>query len=104
MTTFPTDKLLKKHLPMWSIEHDDVIQRIKTKCANLPPLRLPRPYPKIVESDTSEHSWGGILKEKLSSGPEEIVCYVSGGFKGNEINYHNTHKEILAVVNALKQF
>lgn len=102
------NKRLQKDPPPWSQRHTEAVKRIKEKCKTLPALRLPGDGQKIVQIDASERFWGAILKEKVAdvNGKfiEQICRYCSRSFTGAKLNYHSTHKEILAVIKAIKSF
>ena len=82
----------------------DAVKQIKEKVKQLPPLSLPQGSSQmVIEIDTSNKAWGGILIEKHGD-QEEICGYVSGAFKNAEINYPSSHKEILAVKKTVNHF
>lgn len=101
------NKRLKKNAPPWSDVHNQAIQQIKQQCHHLPHLKISRSGKKIVHTDASDTAWGAVLLEEVKQNNqirEEIVRYESGSFKGAELNYHSTHKELLAVVKAFEKF
>ena len=70
----------------------------------LPPLSLPTGNGQLViETDASSTTWGGVLLEVID-GRENICGYGSGAFKGAELKYPSSHKEILAVKKTVKHF
>lgn len=59
----------------------------------------------IVETDTSETHWAGVLKAKSPETEHERICrYVSGTFKPAQLNYTAAEKEILAIKNSFFKF
>ena len=50
----------------------------------------------MIETYASQNAWGGVLLEELE-GKEEICGYASDTFKGAELNYPSSHKELVAV-------
>ena len=60
---------------------------------------------KIVETDASNIVYGGILKQRVSSGsPEQIVCFYSGIWNNAQLNYSTIKKEILSIVLCISKF
>ena len=67
--------------------HTSLAQQLKTVCIKLPRLAIPEPDDQlIVETDSSEKYWGGVLKAKKADGKEHICRYANGSFKPAEIN------------------
>nr|QEG78874.1 polyprotein [Bougainvillea chlorotic vein banding virus] len=63
----------------------ELVQKIKEKVQNLPPLELPPPDAYIIlETDGSMEGWGGICKWKLQKNDprntEKVCAYASGKF------------------------
>ena len=55
---------LSKNPRTWTPKHSEVVTRIKRKVRTFPILHIiDDDLPKIIESDTSETGWGGILKQ-----------------------------------------
>ena len=101
------NKVLKKNGVELNKDHQKIIQQIKDQCLKLPPLKIPGNGKKIVQTDASNEAWGAVLLEQVEANGkwhEEVVRYESGAFKGSELNYHSTHKELLAVINAFSKF
>ncbi|KAH9288846.1 hypothetical protein KI387_032963, partial [Taxus chinensis] len=98
------NKRLRKNAPAWNSDMTNVVRRIKQSCQSLPSLSLSGTGFKIIETDASEDSWGAILKECKENGKEEICRYASGSFRGPELKYHSSHKEILAAKRAIQSF
>jgi hypothetical protein len=56
---------LKKKPPAWTAKHTQAVKKIKGKVKTLPCLYiLDQDAFKIIESDASDHGYGGILKQK----------------------------------------
>lgn len=87
----------------WSQHHTDAVQRLKDQCTKLPYLRLPTNGTLILETDASEEFWGAVLKEEIH-GMTYICRYASGKFISAEMNYHSTHKELLAIIRGIEKF
>ena len=80
------------------------VQNIKEKVMKLPSLSLPTGDGQlIIETDASSSTWGGVLLEAVN-GRESIFGYGSGSFRGAELNYPSSHKEILAVKKTVQHF
>jgi hypothetical protein len=98
-------KLKKNTVWRWTDQDTAYVDKIKKAIKNLPPVHHPgQDEPLIIETDVSEHYWGGILKAKQMDDPELICGYASGTFKPAEKNYHSNEKEILALINNIKRF
>ena len=60
---------------------------------------------KIVETDTSDIGYGGILKQRISpESSEQIVCFYSGIWSNAQLNYSTIKKEILSIVLCISKF
>ena len=82
----------------------DAVRQIKLKVMKLPPVSLPTENGQlIIETDASSSTWGGVLLEAIND-REHICGYRSGTFKGAELKYPSSHKEILAVKKTVKHF
>ena len=60
----------------------------------------------IVETDTSDIGYGGILKQKIPSNTshEHLVKFHSGVWLGPQKNYSTIKKEILSIVLCIQKF
>ena len=67
---------------------------------------LSHPDPKlpfVLQTDSSDIGLGGVLYQIDKSGNELVIQFISRAFRGPELNYTTTEKELLAVVHCLKK-
>ena len=68
----PLYRRLRKNSVPWTEEHTSIVRQIKENIKSLPCLGIPIPSAfMIVETDTSDIGYGGILKQKLESQTKE---------------------------------
>nr|KYP75455.1 polyprotein [Cajanus cajan] len=93
-----TDKLRKNPKP-WTPELTKIVQEVKAQVKTLPCLGIPHPEAQlIVETDASDQGYGGILKQKIDTHPDQIVRYHSGIWNPAQSKYSTIKKEILSIV------
>ncbi|AEL30041.1 polymerase polyprotein [Dahlia common mosaic virus] len=98
-------KLKKDQVWIWNQSDTDYVKKIKKGLVNFPKLYLPKKEDSlIIETDASDHFWGGVLKAQTTEGNELICRYSSGTFKPAELNYHSNEKELLAVKQVITKF
>ncbi|KAG9450354.1 hypothetical protein H6P81_010319 [Aristolochia fimbriata] len=96
---------LKKKAPPWTQAHTTAVQIIKAKVKHLPCLALADPrLSKIVETDASDHGYGGILKQKTLEDKEVLVRYYSGFLNPTQKNYSTIKKEMLSIIKYISKF
>ena len=94
----PLYKRLKQIAPASTEHHTNLVKEIKQKVKCLPCISILHPNALlIVESDTSNLSYGGILKQEYNN-QVHIVRYHSGIWLGAQINYSTVKKEVLSIV------
>ena len=57
----------------------------------------------ILDTDASEFGLGAVLSQQQDN-EERVTAYSSRAMSRSELKYETTRKELLAVVNGLKQF
>ena len=57
----------------------------------------------ILDTDASEFGLGAVLSQQQDN-EERVIAYSSRTMSRSELKYETTRKELLAVVNGLKQF
>ena len=92
----------------FNYEDIKLVQRLKKRVMNLPEMSLPLDSDYlIVQTDGSEHGWGGILLKrpsKYSSIHEEQLCrYASGTYK-EKGRLTSLDFEVLVVINSYESF
>ena len=87
------DRLQNNPLP-WTDIHTSLVKQIKSHVKTLPCLGIPTINAfKIVETDASDISYGGILKQCVSPDSfEQIVHFHSGVWNYAQINYRTIKK------------
>ncbi|KAL4183581.1 hypothetical protein AMTRI_Chr11g155840 [Amborella trichopoda] len=101
----PLYERLKKNPPKWTDEHTNTIKILKSKAKELPCLVLSDPNAfKIIECDASELRLGGILKQQVNNGPEQLVRNTSKSWNSTQHNYSTVKKELLAIVHCVTKF
>ena len=88
----------------WDEACQSAFEGLKARLMFSPVLALPRDEGEyIVDTDGSEAAVGAVLSE-IQDGEERPVAYFSRLYFRTEVNYCTTRKELLAVVEALRQF
>ena len=97
---------LQYNPPLWSDVHTSLVKQIKSHVKTLPYLGIPTVDAfKIVETDTSDIGYGGILKQRVSSkSSEQIVRFYFGIWNNAQLNYSTIKKEILYIVLCISKF
>ena len=83
-----------------------VVQQVKKYVKTLPCLGIPSESSfKVVQTDASNISYGGILLQRASpTSPEQIVCFHSGIWTPTQLTYSTIKKEILSIVLCISKF
>ena len=77
---------------------------MKIQLISCPVLALPKDSSDfIIDTDPSEAAVGAVLSQ-MQEGEERPMVYFSRLYSRTEMNYCITRKELLAVVEALRQF
>lgn len=88
----------------WSAQCQEAFERLKAALVSAPVLQYPDPLqPFVLDTDASDHGVGAVLSQ-LFDGEERVVAYYSRALSTPERNYCTTRKELLAVVDAVRQF
>nr|KYP58545.1 polyprotein [Cajanus cajan] len=95
---------LKKSPPSWTDVHTNLVRQIKLQVKVLPCLYLPNPNLfKIVETDTSDIGYGGVLKQRMHNS-ENCIPFTSKHWNKAQHNYSTIKKEVLAFVLCISKF
>nr|CAB42622.1 putative polyprotein (aspartic proteinase, reverse transcriptase, ribonuclease H) [Nicotiana tabacum] len=105
----PLQKKLKKDIEYHFDEKDKIhIQKIKNMCKKLPKLYFPdekKQFTYIVETDSSDHSYGGVLKYKYDNEKIEHHCrYYSGSYTEPQLKWEINRKELFGLYKCLLAF
>ena len=57
-----------------------------------------------MQCDASNFAYGGQLYQLDEEGRIGVIAFTSKTFKGAEINYYTTEKELLCIVRCLERF
>lgn len=77
---------------------------MKTKLTSQPILALPKDEGMyILETDASDFALESVLSQ-VQDGTERVIAFGSRTLNQSELKYETTRKELLAIVNGLKQF
>jgi len=88
----------------WEEEHQKMFEELKEKITSQLVLSLPRREEKFrVETDTLEHTIGGVLSQE-QDGKWKPIAFLSRTMQPAEQNYEIYDKELLAIVEALAKW
>ncbi len=90
---------------IWSHRHQQAFEELKHALVNAPVLTAPD-YSRrfLVYTDASVKATGAILAQEDSSGNIRPVCFYSRKLKEAEVNYPAHDLELLAIVEALREW
>jgi hypothetical protein len=102
----PLTKLTRKDQPWeWGPEQQRAFDTLKERMLEEPILRNPDPTrPFEVETDASDFAMGAQLGQRDDNGVLHPVAFISQQFKGAQLNYTVGDKELLAIVEACRQW
>ncbi|AAF08289.1 polyprotein [Tobacco vein clearing virus] len=105
----PLQKKLKKDVEYSFDEKDkEQIKKIKILCKKLPKLYFPdenKKFTYIVETDSSNYSYGGVLKYRYNKEKIEHHCrYYSGSYTEPQEKWEINRKELFALYKCLLAF
>jgi hypothetical protein len=90
---------------VWTAEAQAAFEKMKRMLTEAPVLALPRPdKPYVVATDASAFALGACLMQENDDGNLQPICYMSKKMLPAERNYPIHHKEMLAIVCALKEW
>ncbi|KAL5498856.1 hypothetical protein ACEPAH_1374 [Sanghuangporus vaninii] len=100
----PLTSLTGKAEWRWGEEQQKAFEELKKRLTNPPVLVIPNNEdPFCVEADASDFATGGVLLQK-QEGRWKVVAYRSSTFLDAEQNYEIYDKEMLAIVQVLKEW
>jgi hypothetical protein len=87
----------------WSDKAEKAFLQLKQALQEPPILVYPDPnQPYVLFTDASKYAWGGVLTQKVE-GIQHPVTYVSGLFRGSQINWAALTKEAFAIYKSFKK-
>ena len=108
----PLTNLTRKEEPfVWTEKCESSFQFLKQKLMESPILRYPDPNLKyILFTDASKYAWAGVLTQEYETEMEDglkvykhPITYVSGLFKGSQLNWAALTKEAYAIYMCYKK-
>ena len=100
----PLTSLTGKANWKWEAEQQAAFDELKTCLCNPPVLTIPDNDGAFrVEADASDFATGGVLLQN-QEGKWRVIAYRSSTFSDAERNYEIYDKEMLAIVQALKEW
>ncbi|KAL5537298.1 hypothetical protein ACEPAF_1121 [Sanghuangporus sanghuang] len=100
----PLTTLMGKVEWKWGKEEKAAFEELKHRLSSPPVLAIPNNKdPFQVEADASDFATGGVLLQK-QDGKWKVIAYWSSTFLDAERNYEIYDKEMLAIVQALKEW
>ena len=102
----PLTTLTRKSVPFtWSPAAAAAFQGLQLAFTSAPILRHYQPeLPITIEADASDYAMGCILSQTSPAGELHPICFYSRKFTPAELNYPIYDKELLAVVEAFRQW
>ena len=104
--TEPLTRLLRKDTKfLWSEKTQSAFDTLKTAFTSAPILTHFNPErPIILETDASDYALAGILSHPDSHGNLQPIAFYSRKFNDAELNYEIYDKELLAIIQCLKEW
>ena len=109
----PLTQLTRKDIKFsWTSQTQKAFECLKEALLKEPILRYPDPQkPYVLFTDASKYAWAGVLtqeyehkdKEGLTKQYNHPVTYVSGQFRGAQLNWATLTKEAAAIYNSVKK-
>ena len=96
--------LTKKDIEFkWTSECENCFQILKEFLQKAPILRYPDPQAKYtLYTDASKYTYAGVLTQ-YSNGTDHPITYVSGLFRGSQVNWATLMKEAYAIYMSVKK-
>ena len=95
----------------WCRKCEFSFQTLKDALCTQPILKFPDPNkPYVLFKDASKHAWAGVLTQPYTEETESKivtvhhpVTYVSGLFRGSQLNWAALTKEVYAIYMSVKK-
>jgi hypothetical protein len=102
----PLNDLLKKNKKfVWSEECQEFFDQLKKRFTEEPVLMMPdHSKPFQIQVDSSLFATGGILSQMDTNGDRHPCAYLSKSLMKEQRNYDTGDRELLAIVQALKEW
>ena len=87
----------------WTPECDKCFNMLKDYLQEAPILRYPDPEARyVLYTDTSKYAYAGVLTQTMD-GTDHPIAYVSGLFRGSQLNWAALTKEVYAIYMSVKK-
>ena len=87
----------------WTPECDKCFNMLKDYLQEAPILRYPDPEARyVLYTDTSKYAYAGVLTQTID-GTDHPIAYVSGLFRGSQLNWAALTKEAYAIYMSVKK-
>ncbi|KAI1855989.1 uncharacterized protein JN550_013918, partial [Neoarthrinium moseri] len=102
----PLTNLTKKDLPFrWTEVEQTAFDTLKKRITDEPVLKMADPdKPFEVETDASDYAIGGQLSQRDDNNKLHPVAFFSKKLNGPELNYQIHDKELMAVIEAFREW
>ena len=95
----------------WCLKCEFAFQTLKEALCTKPTLKFPDPQkPYVLFTDASKYAWAGVLTQPYTKETEgktvtthHPVTYVSGLFRGSQLNWAALTKEAYAIYMSVKK-
>lgn len=89
---------------IWTDQCEMAFRELKRRLISSPILSFPKSEGQfILDTDASNHGIGAVLSQK-QDGVEKVIAYFSRVLSRSERNYCVTRRELLAIIDSLKNF
>ena len=87
----------------WTPECDKCFNMLKDYLQEAPILRYPDPEARyVLDTDASKYAYAGVLTQTID-GTDHPIAYVSGLFRGSQLNWAALTKEAYAIYMSVKK-
>ena len=87
----------------WTPECDKCFNMLKYYLQEAPILRYPDPEARyVLYTDASKYAYAGVLTQTVD-GTDHLIAYVSGLFRGSQLNWAALTKEVYAIYMSVKK-
>ena len=99
-----TDLTKKDNEWKWDAKHEGAYEKLKQRMLEEPVLATPDPALQFeVETDASDYALGGVLGQR-KEGKLHPVAFYSKKLHGPELNYPIHDKELMAIIDAFREW
>ncbi|RYP29658.1 hypothetical protein DL768_011210 [Monosporascus sp. mg162] len=104
LTKLTTKEYVRKEFELPK-EAKEAFQLLKDEITKAPIMRLPNANrKKRLKTDASDYALGAVLEQQEDNGKWYPVAYYSKALRDAELRYKIYDKELLAIINALKEW